>query len=521
MSARISKVLPGGEVAATNERGASEQPRWREFERGGFDGPSEDAVALEFVEMFDGYRYVAPWHCWLRWDGKRWGRDSTGNVFECIRNLVRAAAHSGLSERSTANAGFVSGVEQLLRRDQRIVVLPEHLDADPWLLNTMSGIVDLRTGHIRPHDPNALCTRLANAPVDHTQGADLWATFMRGISEGDDELVSYLQRVAGYVATGVTTEDALVYLFGNGSNGKSSFAEAIAHALGDYARVFQAEVLLESKGERHPTDLAQFRGVRFALTSEPSVSATWNDSRIKSLTGDATIAARFMRGDFFEFARTHKTMIVGNHMPRLGDVSHAIRRRMQMVPFRAVFEHEPGTSVRERLKTEAAGAVLAWIVQGAQQWIGRGTSPPASVRALTDGYMSEQDTVGRWLDERCERVATAFEQSSCLYGDYVNWCRAQQEPAKSNILLSRHLESNGFAKAKKMTGNVFVGLKLKPAMEGMEASPISPVHAHTQYGRNGVTLHRFHSREPGRDPAGQPQQSNQHEMHEHSTAAFK
>ena len=72
-------------------------------------------------------------------------------------------------------------------------------------------------------------------------------------------------------------------------------------ALGDYARVFPAEVLMEAQGERHPTELAQFMGVRFALTSEPASSATWNDSRIKSLTGDATISARFMRGDFFEF----------------------------------------------------------------------------------------------------------------------------------------------------------------------------------------------------------------------------
>src|SRR5689334_9467804 len=83
-------------------------------------------------------------------------------------------------------------------------------------------------------------------------------------------------------ATGVIPEDVLVFLYGLGSNGKTSWAEAIAHALGDYARVFPPEVLMESKGERHPTEIAQFMGVRFALTSEPPSSATWSDSRIKS-----------------------------------------------------------------------------------------------------------------------------------------------------------------------------------------------------------------------------------------------
>ena len=61
-------------------------------------------------------------------------------------------------------------------------------------------------------------------------------------------------------------------------------------------------------------------------------------------------------------------MVVGNHMPRLADVTHAIRRRVQMVPFRAVFEPTPGPGMRERLKAEAGGAILAWIVQGAQEW---------------------------------------------------------------------------------------------------------------------------------------------------------
>lgn len=286
------------------------------------DTPSEDAFALTFVEAHGaGYRYVSPWHRWLKWDGMRWRNDSTGHVYEHIRDLVRSAVEGGKTERATANASFVSGVERLLRTDQRITVLPEQLDADPWALNTQTGIVNLRTGDIVSHDPKALCTRITAARVDATEGAGMWLGFLRDITQGDTELEAYLQRVAGYCATGTTPEDVLVYLFGIGANGKGSFAEAVAHALGDYAKIFPPEVLMEAKGERHPTDLAQFVGVRFALTSEPSSNATWNDSRIKSLTGDTVISARFMRGDFFTFPRTHKTMVLGNHMPRLAEAT--------------------------------------------------------------------------------------------------------------------------------------------------------------------------------------------------------
>ena len=422
--------------------------------------PSEDAVALAFVDRHTEHIYVAPWHRWYTWDGMRWREDSTGKIYELIRNLVRALVAGGKAERSTANASFVAGVEKLLRTDQRIVVLPEQLDADPWALNTQSGIVDLRTGELTEHSKDALCTRVANAPCDVTKGAELWQEFLAGITQDDIELQFYLQRVAGYCATGVVSEDVLPYLFGIGANGKSSFAEAIAHVLGDYAKIFAAEVLMEAKGERHPTELAQFMGVRFALTSEPASNAAWNDSRIKSLTGDAVISARFMRGDNFTFARTHKTMVLGNHMPRLADVTHAIRRRVQMVPFRAVFEATTPPGMRERLKAEAGGAILAWIVQGAAMWATAGTAPPQTVRDCTTDYLSDQDVVGEWLAERCTRDTKSFELSGALHRNYSAWCEGQGHHPKSNAKLSEYLVSCGFKKEHTAIGKVFRGLKL-------------------------------------------------------------
>lgn len=423
--------------------------------------PSEDAFALAFVENYGNvYRYVPQWHRWLKWDGRRWCEDSTAEVYAKARELVRVFVEGQKAERSTANAAFIGGVERLLRTDQRIVVLPTQLDADPWALNTPSGIVDLRTGATRPHDPAALHTRITSAGTDCNEGAELWRQFLHDITLGDAELIAYLQRVAGYCATGCTSEDVLPYLFGIGANGKSSFAEALAHALGDYAKSFPPEVLMESKGERHPTELAQFMGVRFALTSEPGSQATWNDSRLKALTGDATISARFMRGDFFTFARSHKTMVLGNHMPRLADVTHAIRRRVQMVPFRAVFEPAPGPGMRERLKAEAGGAILAWAIEGAKLWAEHGTAPPAAVRDMTTGYLIDQDVLGQWLGERCERGVKFSERSSVLHKSYSAWCEHSGTRPESVVRFAEKMVAAGFEKRHTAVGKLFYGVRL-------------------------------------------------------------
>lgn len=423
---------------------------------------SEDSVALDFVaQNLKLLRYVPAWKRWLEWDGKRWRKESTGAMYGRIRELIREAVAGTKLERGTATAGFVAGVERLSRYDQRIVVQPEQFDADPWLLNTQSGIVDLRDGSVRPHDPRALMTRLTAAALEPMAGAALWTEFIDGITGGDTELAGYLQRVAGYCATGMVNEDVLIYLFGLGSNGKSSFAEALNAALGDYATVFAADVLMEAKGERHPTELAQFMGARLALSSEPASNAAWNDSRVKSLTGDATISARYMHGDFFTFPRTHKTMLVGNHMPRLNAVTHAIRRRVQMVPFRAVFAPSAGPGMRERLKAESLGAILAWIVAGVAAWRTQGTNPASCVRALTAEYLSDQDDFSEWLAQSCERDAAASELSSTLYKSYCAYCERNGNHPKSNMALSRTLTEAGFQKKPTMVGKLFLGLAIK------------------------------------------------------------
>jgi hypothetical protein len=72
--------------------------------------PSEDAMASAFVQRYGAeYRYVAPWHHWIMWDGKRWVQDSTGSVFALIRKLVHEAVSGTKDERRTATAACLTG----------------------------------------------------------------------------------------------------------------------------------------------------------------------------------------------------------------------------------------------------------------------------------------------------------------------------------------------------------------------------------------------------------------------------
>ena len=66
-----------------------------------------------------------------------------------------------------------------------------------------------------PHDPEALITRITAAAPADTEGESLWERFLADITQGDADMSAYLQRLAGYCASGVTSEDILPYFFGS------------------------------------------------------------------------------------------------------------------------------------------------------------------------------------------------------------------------------------------------------------------------------------------------------------------
>src|SRR5262249_34565131 len=137
----------------------------------------------------------------------------------------------------------------------------------------------------------------------------------------------------GYALTGSTREHALFFLYGPGANGKSVFMNTVAAIVGDYAKTAPVDTFIEATHERHPTDLAGLMGARLVTASETQKGRRWDEAKVKTLTGGDKIAARFMRGDFFEYAPQFKLVISGNHKPSLRNVDEAIRRRFHLVPF--------------------------------------------------------------------------------------------------------------------------------------------------------------------------------------------
>ncbi len=405
-------------------------------------GLSEDALAVAFTTRHgEGLRYVAEWGKWLSWDGTRWRFDRTLRVFDLARAVCREAAATLDNPRSRAriaSAQTRGAVVQLAMADRVHARASEEWDADPWLLNTPGGTVDLRTGELRPHRRSDCITK--SASVTPGGACSTWAAALLRWTGDDSDLASFLQRFVGYALTGVTSEHVFAFLYGVGANGKGSFLNTLSSIFGDYATVAPVDTFTVSTGERHPADLAMLRGARLVPAQETQDGRRWDEARVKALTGGDPITARFMRQDFFTFQPQFKLFVAGNHKPALRGVDEAMRRRLLLVPFDVCIPAaERDKDLGEKLRAEAPG-ILAWAVRGCLEWQQGGLRPPRRVLAATETYFEAQDAVGRWLADCCAFGPGESATKAALHASWRAWAEAAGEYVLSQRKLLEDLE---------------------------------------------------------------------------------
>ena len=415
---------------------------------------SDQALALRFVHAEkDRVRYVAEWGKWLVWDGLRWNPDQTEEAFHRVKRECGAASAearrriNSLSEanrvsKALASARTTREVAQLARTDRRLARTGAIWDADPWLLNTPGGTVDLKTGRLRPVGPVDQLTKIAGATPDPAARIDRWLAFLDQALGGDREMIAYLQRLFGYALCGVVREHVLPFCWGPGGNGKGTLLEVMSWVFGDYAETAPMDTFIEARGDRQSNDLARLKSARLVTAQETKQGRRWDEQRIKQLTGGDRITARFLRQEFFTFTPQFTLFLVGNYKPEFMAVDDAIARRVHLMPFTRK-PAEIDTRLTEKLKAEAAG-IVAWLIEGCLAWQQSGLAPPAGVRAATAEYLLDQDAVGRWVVERCEVGTSYLQKSAELYQDYTEWCGEAGEAAHQKRKFTEELKRRGF-----------------------------------------------------------------------------
>jgi P4 family phage/plasmid primase-like protien len=323
--------------------------------------------------------------------------------------------------------------------------------------------IELLTGIDRPADPLDYITKEAGTWLaDPGTPCPLWMNFLNRVTNNNDALIGFLQRFLGYCMTGYVHEHVLVFLYGTGANGKTVFVETVAGVFGDYCIPAPMEMFLTAKFDRHPTEIARLQGVRLVTAQETPKGRSWDEAKIKNLTGAGTLTARFMRGNFFNFKPTFKLLIAGNYKPALHNVDEAIRRRILLVPFTVCIpEAERDRKLAEKLKAEWP-AILRWILDGCLEYQRVGLVVPTIVRDATDAYLSEQDNIRQWADVAVVPSLGNFILTDTLFGSWKRYCeKLNLSPGEKNAFSDELADRLGYARERRNYGRGFKDIDLK------------------------------------------------------------
>jgi putative DNA primase/helicase len=393
--------------------------------------PSHGVIADRLLERHaEVLRYDRDKGWWYYHNGVLWEPQAEHHV----RHLIDAFLIDDYRDRS-----IIDGVERSLRDRPELSIRHNDWDPDKHLLNTPEGTYDLRTKERLNHHPGHLITRVTRvAPYWH-EAPSRWKSTLPDWFTSEDEQ-RYIQTFAGYCLTGETRHPVVGLWLGQGGDGKSVVANALAYAMGDYAQTATDSAFVETRFAAHNEELARLNRARFVQV--PEVTGTLNLTRIKAVSGGEDITASYKGKHLFEFTPEFKLLLIGNEPPSTRSVGRELQRRIHVRDWHPI--STPDVTL-PRVFQEEAGIILAWAIDGAVEYYRTGIQRSEYVKECTAKYFSDYDWVQQFLDEGCEISPEFRIKAAELYSAFREWCEAA---GIRNIIhrpeLARRLVAKGF-----------------------------------------------------------------------------
>lgn len=433
--------------------------------------------AHRFVAMHAGrFRHIREERRWLEWRDGRWRRDLTGAAeraaVEVVEELWTQVVRLAAEERKDAakwalqsqSNGAIRAMLALAATDAEIVVPLERLDTDPYLLSCGNGTLNLRSGELGDPDPDDLITLGTDIAYVPDAPRERWLTFLAEVFDGDADLIAFVKRAYGSCLTGDTRDRALFVEYGSRFNGKSTLNHAVQHVLGDFAHTAPIRVVMRSRQAEIPNEIAALARKRLVVIAETADGHQLDENRVKMLTGRDRIAARALYREWFEFEPEYKMVLYTNFRPKVDGSDAAIWDRIRLIPFRVSFAEREDQELSEKLAAEAEG-ILAWLVEGCLEWQDSGLGSCDLVEQATAAYRTENDVIGRFVQECCEFDDEHRVERKVLRAALAAYCEDSGDDVPPAATVGRWLTERGVRDSRSSGKRSYRGIGLLKEMQ--------------------------------------------------------
>lgn len=336
--------------------------------------------------------------------------------------------------RRTSNQAAILTQFRLTPECQRATA---EFDADPTLLNTPSGIVELTEGRLLKHDPARLCTKITTAPYVEGVRSELWERTIAEILP-EEETRESVQRILGYAITALGKEQMMFLWHGSGSNGKSLVLSLVTRALGDYYGRSAKTILTKAK-EENTYERSDLQGKRLVWVEELGSHERLDSGKLKAVVSMDTVRARPIYEKPIEFPMQAKLILPCNTLPSVTEDDHGTWRRIVCVPFRAQFQENADKDLEAKLAATELPGILSWLVEGARKYLHDGLKLSQTIIAYSERHKAQEDRVAEFASEQLVQNAGERVLFSHVYFSYDRWCKKFNYKALSKITFGRRI----------------------------------------------------------------------------------
>lgn len=387
----------------------------------------------------------------------RMPRGDEGSPADKARKAALRWAHDSQRERN------LKSTVELLKTRPGVSVAADDLDAKPDLLACRNGTVNLRTGEFGPSNPDDLLTKAIDVDYDPDATAPRWESFLEECFPDDETMPGYLQRLVGYGITGHNREQCYVMLHGRGGNGKSVFTTALYNTFRAITEAAPIETFLagaQTDGSSASSDVAILRSARLVLTSEAESGTRMADAKLKRLTGDDPVTARFLYKEPFTFTPAFLLFMSTNAIPENRDNSDGIWRRLKIIEWKQQFKgSRKDSSLSAKLRAERSG-ILAWAVRGAIEWARRGNlGEPERVTEAVNEQRAESDKLLEFYPGVLVGDESGWIARADLYATYKEWTEKEGNHAWQPRTLYDELRARGVVQSSRKGVRGFKGIR--------------------------------------------------------------
>lgn len=392
--------------------------------------------AFTLIRHFQGnLRYIPEYREWIEFSPIRgWQSEGRSEIRQILalsdilekkalsykdekeRNLACAEARKFADPREYTN------YLRLVSACDGILTPLSAFDADPMLLGTLNGVVNLGNTEFREYQQRDLILKRTKVTFDADAICPRWEQFLSEIFP-NGEVRNYIHKYCGYSLTGSTQDQTFLFLYGFGSNGKGTFLNTLRRVMGTYGRNAGAKLLFTRNAESVPdSQIADIHGARVIIQPESPDNPRFNEELIKTLCAGDIVTGRALYKNSFDFNSTAKIWIAGNQKPIIKSVDDGIWRRVRLIPFDKQFTREEiDYSLSATLENELPG-ILNWMIRGCNLWQREGLNPPDIIVESSKEYRAEEDFLNEFI-----ALSTAEDHHSSinhndLFKKYIMWC---------------------------------------------------------------------------------------------------